>query len=435
MGLAGWALYSIVRFCLSLSQTLALRYPIKKIAAAMGLLGATFYLVISGAPISAQRAYIMLSLVLVAIMLDRPAFTLRMVAIAATLILILQPESLLEAGFQMSFAACTGLVAAHEARRQWQASREIGKAKFFKNYDNAFRQYVDRLPNRAWVYLKGLMFTSFLAGLATAPFAAYHFNQFANYGLIANLMAVPFMAFIIMPSAVLGLLTMPLGLDGIFFKAMGFGIDYVVVIAAEVASWPQSVSHVSAWPSYAFGIIVIGGLWLCLWKKTGRLVGAFAILIGILIGRASPPPDLVIDREAENIAVLSGAGDLIVMSKRKKFAANSWSRQSGKGPTYEAPEQAFKCDIMGCVYEEEGRPIVAYVADGRAFEDDCQFADILISQEPAPRGCDGPALIIDGFDVRENGAYAIWFSDNEHKIKTSAKIRGDRPWSNPKASG
>jgi competence protein ComEC len=428
MGLAGWALYSIVRLLLSLWPTVALRYPIKKIAAGVGLVGAAFYLVVSGAPFSAQRAFIMLGLVLLAIILDRPAFTLRMVAIAATIILILQPESILQAGFQMSFAACTGLVAAHEARRKWQAGRIKVGAKFFNQSPGIVRGNLERMPNKVFTYLRGLMFTSFLAGLSTAPFAAYHFNQFANYGLIANLLAVPIMAFVIMPMAVMGLLTMPFGLDAPFFQAMGFGINWVMVIAFEVASWPQAISHVSAWPSYTFGMIVLGGLWMCLWQTSWRMGGAVVAVLGIFLGRAASPPDLVIDRDATNIAVLAEDGDLIVMSKRKKYAANTWSRRSGQGNTYEAPEEEFKCDIMGCVYEEEGRPIVAYIADGRAFEDDCVYADIIISNEPVPFGCQAPSLIVDQFDVYENGSYAIWFEEDGYRVVTSAEARGKRPW-------
>ncbi|TNE60065.1 MAG: ComEC family competence protein [Alphaproteobacteria bacterium] len=421
MGLAGWALYSLVRGGLALWPGAALRLPIKKIAAGTGLFGATIYLILSGAPISAQRAYIMLALVLIAIILDRPAFTLRMVAIAATVILILQPESLLEAGFQMSFAACTGLVAAYEARRQWNAQRlRSGKLMW---------QRSPGLMSRAFAYLRGLLLTSLLAGLATAPFAAYHFNQFANYGLIANILAVPMMAFVIMPLGVLALIAMPFGGDGVFLKGMGLGIDYVLAVAAEVASWPVAVSHVSVWPSWTFALVVIGGLWLCLWQRVWRIGGVVVLGAGVLFGRMASPPDLVIDREAENIAVLSSEGALVVMSKRKRFTADSWSRQSGQGPEYHPPDgEEFACDVLGCVYEEADRPIVAFVADGRAFEDDCLSADILVSTQSVPHGCDGPTLIVDPRDVRENGSYAIWFDKDGYRVRTAASVRGHRPW-------
>ncbi|TNE36638.1 MAG: ComEC family competence protein [Alphaproteobacteria bacterium] len=421
MGLAGWALYSIVRAGIALWPGAALRLPVKKLAAGAGLVGATIYLGLSGAPISAQRAYIMLALVLVAIILDRPAFTLRMVAIAATAILILQPESLLEAGFQMSFAACTGLVAAYEGRRQWNARRERKGGRRWTAPPGVF--------SRATAYIKGLVFTSLLAGLATAPFAAYHFNQFANYGLIGNVLAVPIMAFVIMPLGVLALITMPFGADALFLKGMGVGIEYVVLVAERVASWPVAVSHVSIWPSWAFALVIMGGLWLCLWQRQWRYAGVVVLGAGVLFGRLAPPPDLVIDRDAENIAVLSKQGALIVMSKRKRFTADSWSRQSGQGPTYHPPaEDEFACDVMGCVYEEEGRPIVAFVADGRAFDDDCLSADILVSSEPVPFGCDGPSLIVDPWDVRDNGSYAIWFNKDGYRVRTASSVRGKRPW-------
>ena len=285
------------------------------------------------------------------------------------------------------------------------------------------------MPGRASRYVGGLSLTSLLAGLSTAPFAAYHFNQFANYGLVANLLAVPAMAFIIMPMGVMALLMMPFGLDGPFLSLMGLGIDHVMSVAFEISTWPRAVNHVSSWPPMALAFIVFGGLWLCLWKTPWRVAGVAATLIGFALGLQARPPDLVIDRDAGNIAVLAGDGDLIVMSKRARYAADSWSRRSGQGRTYEPPDEKFKCDILGCVYEEEGRPIVAYVSDGRAFEDECHEADILISDEPAPYGCAAPSLIVDLWDVYRNGAHAVWFEEDGYRVVTAAEVRGRRPWS------
>lgn len=282
----------------------------------------------------------MIALMLTAIMVDRPAFTLRNVALAATLILILQPESLMQAGFQMSFAACTALVAAYEAKRHWQAQR-YAQGKGLKKFDpRNFNSGWRNMSGRASRYIGGLSLTSLLAGLSTAPFAAYHFNQFANYVLVANLLAVPAMAFIIMPMGVMALLMMPFGLDGPFLSLMGLGIDHVMSVAFEISTWPRAVNQVSSWPPMALAFIVFGGLWLCLRKTPRRVAGVAATLIGFALGLQARPPDLVIDRDAGNIAVLASDGDLVVMSKRARYAADSWSRRSGQGRTYEPPDRS-----------------------------------------------------------------------------------------------
>ncbi len=434
MGLAGWALFSFVRFSLALIPPIALRFQIKKIAAALGLIGSACYLVMSGASISSQRAFIMIALIFVAILFDRPAFTLRMVAIAATIILVLKPESLLHAGFQMSFAAVTVLVSAYEYLRR----RRAKQPKDMNKLDRWFERgpfHIRSLSSRALRYVSGLALTSFLAGIATAPFAAFHFNQVANYGLIANLLAVPFMGIIVMPMAVLAMLLMPFGLDGPAFKLMALGIDQILVVAEYVSHLPNAVSHVISWPNSVLVAIVLGGLWLCLWQQRWRLAGLIPMAIAMVMITRVDPPDLLIDREAKNVAVRALDGRVIVMKARSKYSANTWSRRGGQGVEYQQPEdgEVFNCDILGCVFSEEGGPIIAYVSDGRAFQDECADADILISDEPVPGNCRSPKIIVDQFDVRRDGAYAIWLDEGNYRILTASEARGDRPWSDKKS--
>jgi competence protein ComEC len=78
------------------------RYPIKKWAAVAALAAATFYLLLSGAEVATQRSYIMIAIVLIGVMLDRPALTLRTLTVAAFGVLLLAPESVVHPSFQMS---------------------------------------------------------------------------------------------------------------------------------------------------------------------------------------------------------------------------------------------------------------------------------------------------------------------------------------------
>ena len=116
MGLVAAILFFGLRTLLALSERLALFYPIKKWAAAAALVGGFAYLVLTGGTIPTQRAFLMTGLVLVAVFLDRTAISMRLVAWAAAGILLIAPESLLSASFQMSFAAVVAFVAVYEDR-------------------------------------------------------------------------------------------------------------------------------------------------------------------------------------------------------------------------------------------------------------------------------------------------------------------------------
>lgn len=206
IGLFAGILFFVSRALLALWEPVALRYPIKKWAAAVALAGTAFYLLLSGATIPTQRAFLMGGLVIMAILLDRTGISMRSVAWAAVAVLLMQPESLLGASFQMSFAAVVALVAAFE----WYGLRRG-------------RWTNDTPPRRLLNYFAGVALATLIAGLATAPFAAYNFNLIADYGLAANLLAVPMTALWIMPWGVAALALMPFGLEAVALNPMGLG--------------------------------------------------------------------------------------------------------------------------------------------------------------------------------------------------------------------
>ena len=182
--IAGW-LFFVLRFLLALVPALALRAPIKKWAAATALIGAFGYLLLTGGTVPTQRAFLMLGLVMLAVMLDRVAISFRLLAWAAVAVLLWAPESLLSVSFQMSFAAVVGLIAIYEGLGpvmvRWRSNRGLGK--------------------RLWLYLGAVLLTTLVASLATSPYALFHFNRVAMYGLAGNLLAVPLTALWVMPCA------------------------------------------------------------------------------------------------------------------------------------------------------------------------------------------------------------------------------------------
>ena len=197
VGLVAGILFFTLRGGLAMIEPLALRHPIKKWAAAAVMVGALGYVVLTGGTVPTQRAFVMLGLVLLAVMLDRRPFSMRLVAWAAVIVLVTAPEAMLGPSFQMSFAAVVALIAtyeiAKEPMRRWRRGAGPGR--------------------RAMVYLAAVALTTLVAGLATSPFALYHFNRVAAYGLAANLFAVPITSLWIMPWTMVGYALMPLGLE------------------------------------------------------------------------------------------------------------------------------------------------------------------------------------------------------------------------------
>lgn len=229
----------------------------KKVTAVAALTAGLGYLLLSGVTVATQRAFVMVAVAFTAVLLDRPAITLRGLALAAAVILSLRPVSLMDAGFQMSFAATAALVAGYEeVRRRHQA--------IWAEAERGQRSRSDRLMRTAALYLAALVFTSVVAGGATAPYAAYHFNRVAPYGLPANLAAVPVMGLVIAPADIAAAVLAPLGLEGPALWLMGEGIAWVLKVAHATAALPGAVRPVPVAPEPVLALVTLGGLWLFL---------------------------------------------------------------------------------------------------------------------------------------------------------------------------
>lgn len=428
MALVGGLVFISFRVLLALIPPIALKFPIKKWSAAAGLFGAFAYLLISGSSISTQRAFIMLLIVFVAVMLDRPAISMRNVAVAATIILLLTPESLLHVSFQMSFAAVVGLVSAYE----WQRDRLDRSSRANWMWRDGFS------PLRLLiVYLLGLVATTAIAELMIGPIAAFHFNRFTSFGIVANLAAVPLVGFLIMPMGLLALLLMPIGLEQLALTPMSWGIESVAWIAAIVSSWPVAEVATPSLPQAALLWIVCGVLWLILWRQAWRYAGVAFIVIGMGVAVSNKRPDVLIDREGANIAVRSSDGTLLALSDHEaRFALSKWieseGRSNGKDHTH-ARSQLYKCDELGCVTTDPELPLVAFVTDPRAFRDDCEHSDLIIAKVPLPRSlehaCRRHAIVVDRFDLWREGSHAVWFEKEGFRVESAAMRRGRRPWS------
>ncbi len=417
--MAGAAFY-VIRFVLALVPWLALNYPIKKWAALAAAVAALGYLLISGAANATVRSWIMISIMFLAIILDRPAVAMRNVALAALAILVVLPESLHDVGFQMSFAAVVALVAAYEAIRDRLRLQERG--------DGPGRIL------RIALFLGGIILSTLIASISVAPLAAYHFHTSQQFAIVANLLAIPICNLIVMPAALATLVLMPLGLESLSLWVMGFGIEAMVWCANAVARLPGAVGRIPAIPASAFVLMLLGGLWLTLWRARWRMLGLAPIAVGLAMAPTERLPDLLVGgREGTLVAVRGDNRRLEAVSAvGSQYELQRWLEHDGDARTAREAANAtgFRCDAAGCTTRLKGK-VVAVPKHPAALADDCARADILILRWPRDAACAVKGIAIDFFDVRRHGAHALYVDGGAVTIRTVAQQRGARPWTGP----
>lgn len=409
MGLLTGAVFAALRGGLALVPWVALRWPVKKIAAVGALAAAAFYLGLSGGSVATQRAFVMVAVMLVAVLADRRALTLRAVGIAATIILVLQPESLVEPGFQMSFAATTALVAAFGVLRDLPE-------KFAP-------------PNWAKPIL-AVVISSAVAGAATAPIGAAHFNQVAQYGLLANLLSVPMMGALVMPSAVLAACLLPLGLEGIGLWAMAGGIDWILWVADWIAGMDGAVWPVIQPKPLVIPLMASGLLFLMLWQGQVRLVGVGPALVAVLFWSASDRPTALVSSSGGLVGVLGGEGRSLSKPRGDGFAAESWLENDGDKARQDQAVSRSGFEQSGGLrqFTVAGQPFVHLT--GRGWRDRLQEACasgwvfLPYEVEAPPQGC----TLFDAGRLAETGAIAIWSTDDGPHLRFARVAAGHRPW-------
>jgi len=415
LALVAGTLFFVARIALALAPPLALRLPGKKLAALIALLGAFGYLLISGGTVPTQRAFAMTALALLAVMVDRNPFSMRLVAWAAFVVLLLRPESLLGASFQMSFGAVVALIAAYETG---VARRPAG---------------MSGLDGRLLMYLAGIALTTIVASAATTPFSIYHFSRFPTYGIVTNLIAVPLTGIWIMPLGMLGVLLIPFGLGGPCFVLMGHGIEVIIWAAALMAELPGAALAVPRPPLAALVATALGALWLCLWRTSWRRLGLLGIALGLLLMPLGEPPDLLIEPRGDVVAVRLDDGRFALGPwRRDRWVTDNWLQSAGQAEAAPWPAEglaasALACDALGCVLERDGRRL-ALARRPEALEEDCRRADLVISY-PRIERCPDATPLIGPRALRASGGLALWLGRSGITTLTVRETRGDRPWS------
>lgn len=382
MSMIAGLMFFFIRLALAFIPALSLRFDAKKISAVAAIIISAVYLLISGAAVPAQRAFVMTLIVLLGVLFNRRAVSMYTIAWAAFIVLLISPEALIGASFQMSFAAVIALIAFYEkfAGRlsRWFAADKSSLAATF--------------GKAVLCYIIGILLADLVASLATLPFAVYHFNRVAVYTSLANLLAGPVIGFLIMPFALFSLLLMPLGLDYYPLQTAGFGIKLVNEITNWVSALPGASWQVLSPPLWGLLLTVLGGLWLCIWERRWRWWGVPLIIIGVLSSSLVNRPDILINEDGSLIAVQDNRGDMVVLPARgQNFTRQVWLektasaplpknrqtllRQIWKGKTTAPKWLHLSCDKESCSYKER----VKIFKNGRVELDGRQL-------DPAGRG-------------------------------------------------
>lgn len=317
MALAAGIFFVGIRALLSFSQDIAHRYPIKKIAAAGALVTVTGYYLISGFAVSAERAYLMMAIILTAAMIGRAAISLRNVALSAIVILVLSPSAVLGPGFQMSYAATLALVAGYSL---WQRRDEGATGVALRG--------LLRPLSLIWTFAAGVFVTSLIGGLSTALFSIEHFHRIAVWGLPANLLAMPVISIIVMPAGLAALILMPVGLDWLPLKLMGIGLDLVIVIAKWAAALGGDVvtGRIHHWFFVGLAIcLVAAGIFRSGLRVAGLVCGLLLLAANFVLPGV-PQPDLVVFEDGRLAGLIKGNRIATTAARPSGFIFEQWQR-------------------------------------------------------------------------------------------------------------
>jgi len=373
---------------------------IKPIAACGAIGVAIGYLMISGANLATQRATLMLVLAFVAILAGRRAITMRNVAVAAIIIILLFPHEVFKPGFQLSFAAVVGLVAVYAI---------LGRSAL-------------QLPFLARLF-GGLSLTSLIAGLATAPIAAVHFQQFAPMGLIGNLVAVPIVGFFVLPSGLAAVLLMPLGLEGPFLAAMGFGIGLVVDVAHAISAMSADYTQTPMLAEWVLPACFIALAWLSFFRGWLKFLLP-AIFSAAIIGfGAAALPFMVISDSTQAVIVREASHFVQLGRKSNSFTSRAWAERFGASVLEE--HAVGDCDRHGCSLVMETQTI-SIVKDSVALHEDCGRADILIVRKRRGANCPS-ALVITQTELDEQGVATVFKDETGYNVRWTINDQR-RPW-------
>jgi competence protein ComEC len=407
---------------LALSERLALRFNLVLVSAGVAAAAGIAYTLLTGAQVPTVRSCVAALLILLGIALGREAISIRLVAAGALIVLIFRPEAIAGASFQMSFAAVTAIVALHST--QW--SRRL------------FQRRDEGLPARFVRAAAATVATGLAVELALIPMALFHFHRSGLYGVGANIVAIPLTTFVIMPLEAGALLLDALGWGKPLWLLCGAAIDGLLWLAHTVSSAKGAVAMLPSMPVWAFGLMIGGGIWLCLWNTRIRLFGIAPFMIGAVAAAMAPAPDLLITGDGRHLAVVSGDGTpLILRDRAGDYIKDLLAEASGfDGDVADLGSRPYSdCSKDACIAViakggDEWHILAtrsSYQIDWKTLTEACARADIALSDRRLPRGCTPRWLKLDRVALARTGGVAVYFG-RQPRIETVADRVGVHPW-------
>lgn len=418
MGLVTGSIYGIAMFLLVRVERLARARDVRKIAAIIGIVTATMYLILSGASVATQRAYIMACIIFLALILDRQAISIRSVSVAAFLTLWMHPEALVSPGFQMSFSAVLALVVVY---RYWD-SRRVYKGR-------------PGFMGRVWNDFKALSVTSLVAGTATSGFAVLHFNRIAVFGFFANLAAMPIFTFWVMPVAILVYASMLFGLETIPLWLMGKGLSLIIIISKWTEGLPGAVKFMSTGPFWTMGVFSLAFIGLCIGRRSIKWGSGLLMALCFMTLMFREQADLRVSADGA-IAFWEFDDEPVLYVDKKnsdRYGRQEFIEAMGIGTTLVRSFDGAlgACDSQACSINFKGRTVLI-AGDPGAVIEDCHRADLIILPKRvlgkrARRLC--TVQIVDANDLKYKGAHSIYFTEGGSiRLKTARKVISHRPW-------
>lgn len=400
------AAYFAVLRLLALWPALALRVRLPVAAAAGGALAGIAYTLLTGAEVPTVRSCVAAMLVLFALVLGRNALSLRMVAVAAGLVLLLWPESAIGPSFQMSFSAVLAIIALANCApvRAFLAARD--------------EPWWARIGRRGVM----LLLTGVVIELALMPVVLFHFHRAGLYGALANVVAIPLVTFVSMPLIALGLLFDLAGAGAPFWWAVRLSLDLLLAIAHFTAGQPGAVTLM---PQIGAGVIALfaaGGLWLALWSGRARLLGMVPVALASVLAALTPVPDLLVAGDGRQVGITVSAADgtrrlLSLRDSRSSYARDNLLELAGVKAAPVPLDQwpGARCSSAFCTVTlaRGGRDWVILLArtrdriEERGLASACTRADIVIADRFLPRSCRPRWLKADRKLLERSGGLSI----------------------------
>jgi competence protein ComEC len=370
--------FALCHRCLSWIPGLANRWPLDRVSALVALSVGGFYLRLSGQRTPALRAFFMLAGTMIAMLAMRNRHAMRTLMLCATLFLFLRPESVFDLSYQLSFAAVAGLLSFYELRMQRRLKNLVSDrispvmkrslagdlarphphphpnlpkmsrlrqlkgialrpfSALFQSLPRSFDRQIKRYFRHLGRQTSHSLLSTLALTLATGPITAFHFGHISIQGLLANLVAVPFTASIVMPLGMVTLLSLSLPWAQSLLNLWAMTLSGLVWMAKISATGLSALLVAVPSPDPSLFALELGGLlWAVLWNERWRMwglvVGCGAFAFGLC---SRPKPDLLIDIPHKMWAQADWSNGVLTpsTSRRGKITLTRWAESLGLTP-------------------------------------------------------------------------------------------------------